>query len=26
MSMNLFVDLIYRMLDPRIGFETTGRR
>ena len=26
MTMNLFVDLIYRMLDPRIGFETSGRR
>jgi peptide/nickel transport system permease protein len=26
MSMNLFVDLIYRLLDPRIGFETSGRR
>lgn len=26
MSMNLFVDLIYRVLDPRIGFDMTGRR
>ena len=26
MSMNLLVDLVYRVLDPRIGFETSGRR
>jgi len=26
MSMNLLVDLIYRVLDPRIGFDTTGQR
>ena len=26
MSMNLVVDLVYRLLDPRIGFDTAGRR
>jgi peptide/nickel transport system permease protein len=26
MTMNLFVDLIYRLLDPRIGFDTSGPR